>query len=107
MILEEILRDLHMNARTVTGLAVGIDRATMPDSLQRGDGGFDHLAARLAVEGGNDAHTTGIMLLARIIESVGGEMSGIAAVRLGEVFAHGINPATGLTAMYRSIAFIA
>src|SRR3954468_16253852 len=38
-ILEEGMRDLHMDAGAVAGLAVGIDRAAMPDRFQ----GFDAL----------------------------------------------------------------
>ena len=37
LIVEERGRDLHVNARTVAGLAIGIDRAPMPDRFQRLD----------------------------------------------------------------------
>ena len=47
---EEILRDFDMDAGAVAGLAVGIDRAAMPDRLQRIDAGLHHVAALLAVE---------------------------------------------------------
>ena len=39
-----------MDAGAVAGLAVGIDRAAMPDRLQRIDAGYNHLAPPLAVE---------------------------------------------------------
>src|SRR5690606_21507132 len=41
-----------------------------PDDLQRGDGGFDDLATRLAVDGSHQADATGIVLLGRIVETV-------------------------------------
>ena len=47
---EEVLRDLDMDAGAVAGLAVGIDRAAVPDRLQRVDAGLHHVAARLAVD---------------------------------------------------------
>ena len=35
--LEEVLRDLDVDAGAVAGLAVGVDRAAVPDRLQRLD----------------------------------------------------------------------
>ena len=70
MVLEEILRDLHMDAGPVAGLAVGIDRAAMPDRLQRRDRRLHHLAARLAVERGDEPDAAGVMLVGRIVEPV-------------------------------------
>ena len=69
-----------MDAGAVAGLAVGVDGAAMPDGLQRGDRRFHHLAARLAVDRGDDADAAGIMLLARVVEPVGGQMRCVAAV---------------------------
>ena len=45
LIVEELHRDLHMDARAVAGLAVGVHRAPVPDRLQRGDAVLHHLAA--------------------------------------------------------------
>ena len=67
---EEILRDLHMDAGAVAGLAVGIDGAAVPDRLQRGDAVLDHLAARLAVERGDQPDAAGIVLVGGIVETV-------------------------------------
>ena len=39
-----------MDAGAVAGLAVGVDRAAVPDRLQRLDAGLDHVAPRLAVD---------------------------------------------------------
>ena len=77
---EEILRDLDMDAGAIAGLAIGIDGAAVPDSLQRRNRRLDHLAARLAIEGRDDADAAGVMLLARIVEAPGREMGGIAPV---------------------------
>jgi len=49
MFVEEIERQLDMNAGPVAGLAVGIDRAAMPDRLQRVDRRGDDTTRRLAV----------------------------------------------------------
>ena len=59
---EEILRDLDMDAGTIAGLAIGIDSAAVPDGLERIDARLHHLAPRLAVERGDEAHAAGIML---------------------------------------------
>src|SRR5262249_41291547 len=71
VLLEEILRNLHVDAGAVAGLAVGIDGAAMPHGLQRGNAGLDDLPARLAVDGGDQPDAAGIMLLRPVIESVG------------------------------------
>jgi hypothetical protein len=62
MLAEEILRDLQMDAGAVAGLAVGIDRAAVPDRLQRRDAGQHDLAPRLAVDRGDQADAAGIVL---------------------------------------------
>ena len=56
-----------MDAGTVAGLAVGIDRAAMPDRLQRIDARLHHVAALLAVECGHQADAARIVLLRRIV----------------------------------------
>ena len=50
LLLEKSLRDLHVDARAVAGLAVRVDRAAMPDRLERLDAVVDDLAARLSVQ---------------------------------------------------------
>ena len=56
-----------MDAGAVAGLAVGIDRAAVPHRLQRVDAGLHHVAARLAVERGDQADAAGIVLLRRVV----------------------------------------
>ena len=51
-----------MDAGAVAGLAVGVHRAAVPDGLERVDAGLHHLAARLAVERGDQADAAGIVL---------------------------------------------
>src|SRR5690606_37619675 len=74
---EEVLRDLHVDAGAVAGLAVGVDRAAMPDGLQRGDAGFHHAARRLAVERGNEADAAGVMLGALIPRARRAQLVGV------------------------------
>ena len=56
LIVEELNRNLHVDARAVAGLAVGIHRAPVPDRLQRLDARFHDLAAFLAVDRHDEAH---------------------------------------------------
>ena len=58
-----------MDSGAVTGHAVGVDRAAVPDCLQRLDGGLDHGTCRLAVAGGDKADTAGIMFHLRTIDT--------------------------------------
>src|SRR4030095_3350675 len=44
--LEELLRDLHVDAGAVTGLPVGVDRPAMPHRLQRRARRLPHLPPR-------------------------------------------------------------
>ena len=69
MLPEEVLRNLDVNAGTVAGLAIRIDRAPVPYRLQRRDAGLDHIAARRAVERGDQADTARIVLESGIVEA--------------------------------------
>ena len=77
---EEVLRDLDMDAGAVAGLAVGVDRAAVPDRLQRLDRRLDHLAPRLAVDRGDEADAAGVVLVGRVVEAVACQMSGVSPV---------------------------
>jgi hypothetical protein len=70
LVVEEGGRDLHMDARAVAGLAIGIDRAPVPDGLECVDPVLHHLAAGLSVDGHDKAHPAGGMFLRLGIESV-------------------------------------
>ena len=86
--LEELLRDLDMDAGAVAGLAVGIDGAAMPDRLQRRDAGLHHLPPRLAVDGRDESDAAGIMLFGGIVHAVRGEMRGVAAPAGNQIIGH-------------------
>ena len=60
---EKILRDFHMDAGAVTGFAIRIDSAPMPHGTQRIDAGLHHVAARDAIQGGDQAYAAGIVFL--------------------------------------------
>ncbi len=64
---EEVLGHGDQHAGAVAGLAVGVHRAPVPDSLQGADGELDHLAAGLAVDGADQADAAGVVLRGRII----------------------------------------
>ncbi len=67
---KEFLRNFHMNASTIAGLAIGIDRATVPDGFQGGNTGLHHLAAAFAIKGCHKTNTTGIALICRVIQPI-------------------------------------
>ena len=77
MQLEEVLRDLHVDAGAVAGLAVGVDGAAVPHRLERGDAGLDHGAPRLAVDCRDQADAAGVMLMGRIVEPVARQALGV------------------------------
>ena len=62
LVIEELDGDLDVNACAVAGLAVRVDRAAVPDRLQRLDAVLDHLAGPLAVDADHQADTAGRML---------------------------------------------
>ena len=62
VLVEEVDRNLDMDAGTVAGLAVGVDRAAVPDGLQRVDRRADDTPAGLAVGGGDQPDAAGIGL---------------------------------------------
>ena len=77
MLLEKFLRDLHMNAGPVAGLAVGIHRAAMPEGGQRLDAELDDFAACLAVDRDNQPDAARIVLVGRIIGARGDKFVGV------------------------------
>jgi hypothetical protein len=79
VLVEEVLGDLNVDAGAVAGLAVGVDRTAVPDRLQGLDAGHDHLAARLAVDRGDQADAAGVVLLGRVVEPHAGQTLGLGA----------------------------
>ena len=59
LIVEKVDGDLHVDARAVAGLAIGIHRTTVPDRLERLDPVFDNRAAAGAVDVHNKTHPAG------------------------------------------------
>ena len=99
--LEEVLRDLDVEARAVAGLAVGVDRAAVPHGLQRIDAGRDHVAASLAVQRHDETDAAGIESLGGVVTIGGGELGGAALIVADELLGieggcgHGIIPYRG------------
>ena len=83
--LEEVLRNLDVDARAIAGLAVGIDRAAVPHRLQRIDAGRDHVAASLAVQRDHEPDAAGIESLDGVVAVSGGELVGSALVVADEL----------------------
>src|SRR5690606_20481214 len=73
VLLEEVLRDLDLDAGAVAGLAVGVDRAAMPHRLQRIDARDHHVATRRAVARGDETDAAGIVLQGGAGEALGSE----------------------------------
>ncbi len=87
-IVEETDRQVDMQPRAIAGLAIGINRATVPHSLQRLDASCDHPARGLAIGGGDQANPARVALGFRIIHAFAGKalMFGSREV-MGHVFA--------------------
>ena len=71
--LEKVLRHANAQTRPVTGEAVGIDRAAVPDRLQGINRQLDDIAAGAALHVGDEADTTGIAFIARVDQADIGE----------------------------------
>ena len=67
---QKVLRRFNENACAVAGLAVSIDGAAMPDRLQCGDGQRNNFAARLAVNGDDEAYAARVALGVGAVEAV-------------------------------------
>ena len=71
LVVEELDRNLHMNARAVTGFAIGIHSAPVPNGFQRVDPVFHHLARRLARNRHNQPDAARRMLVFGFVQAVG------------------------------------
>ena len=67
LIAEKGLRHLEADTRAITCLTIGIDRAPVPDILERFDTHFNDFTARLTVQRSNQANTASAMLIFRVI----------------------------------------
>ena len=97
LFIEEGHRDLHMNARAIAGHAVGIDRAAVPDRLERVDPIDHNLAGLLAIDVDHKAHAAGGMLFLETIHALFGHHRafGFFAGHPGVIiFGHGLVPST-------------
>src|SRR3546814_10710208 len=72
-VVEEAHRQVDMDARAVAGLTVCVDRAAVPDGLERVDGAGDDAAAGTAVRGGDQTDAAGVAFKFRAIHAFGGE----------------------------------
>ncbi len=70
LIVEELDRNLHMDARAVASLAVGIHCTPVPDRLKRRNAVFHNLAAGLAGNRHHQSHPARGMLVIRLVETV-------------------------------------
>ena len=82
---EKDLRDLDVDAGTVAGLAVGVDGAPVPDPGERHDPRLHHLAARLAVDGGDETDAAGVVLMGRVVKPLLGQVAGAGRPVANEV----------------------
>src|SRR5690606_13380724 len=80
LLAEEVLRRLDENARPVAGLAVGVDRAPVPDGLERGDGERHHVAPRRPVERDDHADPARVALVLGAIEPLRLELAALALI---------------------------
>src|SRR3546814_13052388 len=80
MLLEEVLRDLDVDAGAVARLAVGVHRTAMPDRLQRLDALQHDLPAPLAVPCADQADAPAVVPLRGVV--------GVAWLAIRHVSAH-------------------
>ena len=83
--LEEVLRNLDVETRAIARLAVGVDGAAVPHSLQRIDARRHDVAASLAVQRDHETDAAGIESLGGVVAVGGGELLGAALVVADEL----------------------
>ena len=72
LIVEELDRDLHVDARAVARLAIGINGTTVPDRAQGINARVHDLAARLARNRHDQTHAAGRMFVIFLVEAMFG-----------------------------------
>ena len=97
LIVEKRRRDLHMNARTVTGFAIRINSTPVPDRLERRDPRLNNLARRFPVQRNHQTHTAGRMLFRLGVQTILRHPLALYLFRCNPiciVFGHGVSPST-------------
>ncbi len=79
---EEVLGHGHEDAGAVAGLAVGVHGPAVPERLQRLDRQLHHLAARLAVDGADEADAAGVALRSGVVGAAFDEPLAVLEVAL-------------------------
>ena len=87
--LQDQCRQIVEDARTIAGLAIRIDRATMPHRLQRIDRRSDHAAARTAIRRGDKANAASVAFHLRMIHALGSQARALFGTRhIGGLVGH-------------------
>ena len=67
---EEPVGHLHEHARTVAGVGLAADGATVVEVAQRGEAVGDDLVARDAGQGRDHGDTAGVVLVLRVVQAL-------------------------------------
>src|SRR5690606_13893284 len=78
---EELVRDLHEDARAVARAWVGADGAAMLEVLEDVQAVFDDLVRLAALDVGDEADAAGILFERRVVETARGGETGIETDR--------------------------
>ena len=76
LLAEEAVRNLHQHAGAVAHQRIGADGAAMREVLEHGQTVLDDLVRLHALHLGDEADAAGIVLVARIVEALGGRQTG-------------------------------
>lgn len=82
VVIEEWIRDLREQSGAVTGHGVGVNGSAVRKRLECRDGAVDDVVGAFAVELGNEADSTGVVLLVALVEG-GGDDVGHGRIRIG------------------------
>ena len=92
LIIKKPDRNLHMNARAITGFAISINSAPVPDGLERCDTIFNHAAAWFARNRHHQTHAARRMFVFGFVKTVGihpRALGFLGGHPCGVVFGHG------------------
>ena len=68
---EELVRNLHEQARTVASTFVGAHGAAVFEIAEGGQGRFHDVVSRFPAERGNNSQAAGVLLLIRVVKTLG------------------------------------